>query len=110
MYKKIALIISDEGTRRDFLFHQFRRAGMQPVSFFNQCAYMIDAESRDPGVLVIDLAAPFEKKLRTAQWILDQFPRMKVITIGNRQFPGSEKLFEHMPNHITCDGLVQLKC
>lgn len=109
MSDKIALIVSDEAHRRNYLFQRFEIAGMQPVSYLNQGAYLLDLEDREPGVMVIDLTMPVDRKLQLVGKARQQYPALKVILIGKREYLESKGRLDGIDNVVVCDSLEQLQ-
>lgn len=109
MCTKIALIVSDEAPRRNYLFQRFESAGMQPVSYLNQGAYLLDLEEREPGVMVIDLSMPVERKLQLVDRARQRYPSLKVILIGKREYLESKGRLDRIDNVVVCDRLEQLQ-
>ena len=102
------LILSDNAPRRNFLMHHFQQSGMHPVVYPNVGAYALDLAENEPAVLVLDLELPIESKITVAQKALAQYPKLKVITIGKRDYLEAEQLFAGCRNVAMIDELEDL--
>ena len=108
MSKPIALIVAGNADRKRYLEQRCESAGMVPIGYPNPGAHVVDLNARGPRALVADLSFDAEAVLVTVAEAISQYPTLKVITIGEREFLEREKIFDGVTNVAMCDRIDEL--